>query len=60
MSFDRSFRSMPDFSGLQLSAMTHANGTPWDQAVSKRQFYIPNKMIKRYYADQAKKAAHGG
>ncbi len=47
------------FSGLQLSAMTHAQGTPWDKSVKRGDFLIPNKLIHRYYADLAKKASNG-
>ena len=47
------------FSGLQLSAMTHGKGTPWDKSVKNGDFLIPNKLIRKYYADLAKQALDG-
>ena len=43
-----------DMSGVQLSTITHANGTPWDQiwSASKRRVIISNNIIEDYYANQ--------
>ena len=42
-----------DFSGTQLSGMTHAPGTPWDivwnQNKGMRNVHIPNKLICDHY-----------
>lgn len=42
-----------DFSGTQLSGMTHAPGTPWDIVWKKsegmRNVHIPNELICRHY-----------
>ena len=35
--------------GLQLSALTHAEGTPWKQAKNENKTIIENKVIKDYY-----------
>ena len=47
-----------DFNGPQLSAMTHAVGTPWDQIWTRygRSFdnaVIPDTIIEDYYAAEA-------
>ena len=43
--------------GIQLSAMTHAPGTPWDQIWRKhgQNAVIPDPLIEDYYAQQAAK-----
>lgn len=42
-----------DYSGLQLSGMTHAPGTPWDIVWKKnkgmRNVHIPNELIRKHY-----------
>ena len=35
--------------GLELSALTHAKGTPWAQAKNANKTIIDNKIIKDYY-----------
>lgn len=44
------------FSGLQLSAMTHAVGTPWHQIWNQlgKNAIIPNALMQQYYSDQLK------
>lgn len=39
------------FSAIQLSAMTHEKGTPWDEVYNHRDDLpaIPNAMIKEYF-----------
>lgn len=41
--------------GIQLSAMTHAPGTPWDQIWTKYGYnaVIPDPLIEDYYAELA-------
>ena len=41
------------FDGLQLSAMSHTPGGPWDRTWKKysRQAVIPDAMIEHYYAE---------
>ena len=41
------------FDGLQLSAMSHTPGGPWDRTWRKynRQAVIPDDLIERYFAD---------
>ena len=45
-----------DYTAGQLSALTHAPGTPWskvrDQDPYKRNAIIPNDLIKRHYLDK--------
>ena len=45
-------------SGRELSAMTHAIGTPWHQVWSKRkqEAVIPDPIIEDYYAQQSERA----
>lgn len=44
-------------SGVQLSTITHAPGTPWDKvwSASKRSIIISDNIIEDYYAQQAAK-----
>ena len=44
------------FSGAQLSAMTHAEGTPWSQARREGRQYIPNDWIFNHFADLGSRA----
>ena len=37
-------------SGMELSAITHMKGTPWQKAKSKGRWYITDKSLKRYYS----------
>ena len=41
------------FDGLQLSAMSHTPGGPWDRTWRKynRQAVIPDDLTERYFAD---------
>ncbi len=41
------------FSGPQLSAMTHAPGTPWSVARERGSQYIPNDEIRRHFVGLA-------
>ena len=42
-----------EYSGIQLSSMTHAPGTPWDRTVKDvgEGAVIPNELIRDYYVD---------
>jgi len=45
------------FSGIQLSMLTHQNGTPWHQVVNSKGYdkffsnQMPDKLIRKYYLD---------
>lgn len=41
------------YQGLQLSAMTHKEGSPWDTAKKNGLWIIPNDIIAAYYAKRA-------
>lgn len=45
------------YTPVQLSNMTHKDGTPWrkarNEAKGMRNFHIDNKIIKKYYSDLA-------
>ena len=45
------------FSGIRLSQITHADGSPWHQIwmKHKRSAIIPNELIKDYYRNLAEK-----
>ena len=45
-------------SGIRLSALTHAPGTPWEQVwkPQSRNLVIPNELIQRHYAEKAEAA----
>lgn len=38
-----------NFNALQLSALSHESGGPWEQARSKLQGKIPNELIRQHY-----------
>ena len=42
-------RKYGTLTGWELSALTHAKGTPWDQSKSERKSIISNNTIKNYY-----------
>lgn len=45
-----------EYSGVQLSKMTHEPGTPWDQTYSNgRKRDIPNALIRRHFLDFAQR-----
>ena len=46
------WRKYGEVPGLELSRMTHAEGTPWDRTFSrgKHSQIIPNHLIRDYYA----------
>ena len=44
------------FSGAELSAMTHAEGTPWSRARQQGRQYIPNDWIFDHFADLGSRA----
>lgn len=44
------FDAYKKFNGVQLSALTHEPGTPWDEAWKKaRNAIIPDEVIKRHF-----------
>lgn len=49
-----------DFTGPQLSTLTHKPGSPWDQVWRPgrgQAAVIPDRIIQRYYADLARRDA---
>ena len=51
--FDRVWDRYKCFSGLQLSALTHADGTPWSITRAKNETYIPNELIRDHFVSLA-------
>ena len=47
------------FSGIELSAMTHARGAPWEKAWHGFKTVIPNHIIQSYYEELAKRGREG-
>ena len=52
---DKVYEKYGQCTGMELSALTHAPGTPWDTANKKRQQYIPNESIEQYYSKLIKR-----
>lgn len=52
------YRKYSPFSGIQLSALTHAPGTPWHKIWHRRgrNSIIPNSLIASHYAGVAERA----
>lgn len=50
---DQVYDTYGDFSGIQLSHITHEDGTPWDITWSKegRDSVIPDDLIKQHYEE---------
>lgn len=51
---DMVWRKYSKYTAIQLSAMTHQAGTPWDTVYNHRDDlpYIPNGMIETYFKEQ--------
>ena len=48
------FSAYGEFTGIELSQMTHAEGTPWHQTWDgRRNAVIPNDLIQRHFAELA-------
>ncbi len=43
-----------NYSGVELSSMTHKTGTPWHDSNAQELSHIPNEYIKSYYEELAK------
>lgn len=50
------FQKYGHLSGPRLSALTHERGSPWHQADTRRERYISDDVIKKYYIKLAKQA----
>ena len=57
---DQVWEKYGHFSGLQLSAMTHTAGSPWEQIrnASGQNAVIPDPIIEKYYARQLNGASN--
>lgn len=51
--FDAVWEKYIGFSALQLSALTHAMGTPWSQAREADQPTISSEIIRKYFLEIA-------
>ncbi|GAB5444937.1 MAG: Panacea domain-containing protein [Fuerstiella sp.] len=55
---DKVWKEYSEYSGWQLSNLTHQSGTPWHMTVNNsenagvRRPDIPNDLIRKYYADE--------
>ena len=53
---DEVYRVYGNFSGLQLSSLTHVDGSPWDQVTREYSFRnnqeISHSLMEQYYGDQ--------
>ena len=56
---DRVWDVYRGFSGAELSTMTHADGTPWDEIKKAGDDEIPNDLIKRHYEARIKNQPPG-
>lgn len=52
--FERVWRRYRNLSGLQLSALTHASGTPWSKARLRRDDYLSDAEIREAFVALAK------
>ncbi|MDD9798673.1 MAG: DUF4065 domain-containing protein [Alphaproteobacteria bacterium] len=53
---DKTFEVYGKYEAFKLSAITHAEGTPWDEVFIKnegKKSVIPNKLIKEYFYELA-------
>ena len=55
--FEQVWNRYKGFSGVELSALTHADGTPWSKARADGRQYISNEEIRGHFIELAKKAA---
>jgi uncharacterized phage-associated protein len=54
--FNAVWERYKNFSGIELSAMTHAKGTPWTISRDAGLQYIENDLIRQYFIELGKKA----
>jgi uncharacterized phage-associated protein len=53
---DDVFKVYSKFSGMELSGITHEDGSPWSEAKKKHLGHVPESMIRKYYKKQVKEA----
>lgn len=53
---DDVFKLYGGYTGVQLSSLTHVEGSPYRQAKRRGLIYIPENIIKSYYKQQVKEA----
>jgi len=51
---DKVWEVYSGFNGLQLSTLTHQDGSPWSSAISSGNDFIPNNLIKEHYKERLK------
>ena len=56
----RVWEAYQDFTGPELSALTHKKGTPWDRTRRVGESLIPDPVTRRYYRDLAEKRRRAG
>lgn len=51
---DQAYKEYGEESGLQLSAITHISGSPWEKtwAIGKRNSIISNDLVMEYYKEK--------
>ena len=47
--FERVWERYGRFSALQLSALTHESGSPWEHARQNQMLQMPNHLVAEYY-----------
>lgn len=55
--FNRVWDRYKEYSGQQLSDLTHAPGTPWSYARENGLQYIPDNLIKSHFVELGRRAA---
>lgn len=57
---DNVWQNYGRYDGLNLSAMTHQPGTPWDQTWNTTKGIIPNQLIEQHYKGKIQAAQQHG
>ena len=52
--FDQVWDKHKHYSGFQLSHSTHAEGTPWSEAIKAGQLYLSDDSIRQYFINMAR------
>lgn len=54
------WKNYGSYDGLNLSAMTHQPGTPWDLTWNSTKGIIPNQLIEQHYKGKIQAPSHNG